>query len=147
MARATTRFLAACLALLGQTGPALAQQSCAGTFESLYRQSDPQLREFFQGVWQAEGPDAVGNLRRSAYSFHVNGTFTRDETVCFRSSNTCHPTAGQGYYAVYSVQQGVISLALYESNTNCSVSYLVIQDRDTMYGAQDRTRNPLRRIQ
>jgi hypothetical protein len=144
-ARAAIRALTAAV-LLGQANLALAQQNCGGTFESLYRQSDPQLREFFQGVWQGEGPDPFGNVRRYAYSFDVNGTFTRDETVCFRATNTCHPTAGQGYFAVYSVQQGVISLALYESNRNCSVSYLVIGDRDTLYGAQDQTGNPLRRV-
>jgi len=148
MARVVLRMAAVCL-LLGQAAaPALAQQqqSCGGTFQNLYQQSDAQLREFFQGVWQGEAPDPYGNQRRYAYSFHVNGTFTRDEQVCFRATNTCHPTAGQGYYAVYSVQQGVISLALYENNSTCSVSHLVIGDRNTLYGAQDQTRNPLRRI-
>jgi hypothetical protein len=140
----TTRRMLIVIACLS---PVAAQQNCAGTFESLYRQSDARPREYFHGVWQGEGPDTQGNLRRFAYSFHVNGTFTRDETVCFRMSNTCHPTAGQGHFTVYSVQQGVDSLALYESNTSCSVSHLVIQDRNTLYGAQDRTRNPLRRIQ
>src|SRR5262245_46184458 len=67
MAHATKgRLLAACLLLFGQAGPALAQQqqSCGGTFENLYRQSDARLREFFQGVWQGEAPDPYGNLRR-----------------------------------------------------------------------------------
>jgi hypothetical protein len=137
--------IAACLALLGTAAPAIAQ-SCAGTFESLYRQSDPRLREFLQGVWQGEGPDTVGNFRRSTYSFHVNGTFTRDEAVCVGMSNACGPSIGQGYFAVYSVQQGVVSLALYESNANCSVSHLVIGDRDTMYGVQDPSRRPLLRV-
>lgn len=136
-----------CLTLARTTTPAFAQETCAGTFENLYRQSDARLREFLQGIWQGEGPDTVGNLRRSTYTFHVNGTFTRDESVCFRATNTCHPSVGQGYFAAYSVQQGILSLAMYENNQNCAVSHLVIQDRNTMYGAQDRTRNPLRRIQ
>ena len=138
-----------CLALTGGAVPVAAQETtcAAGSFETLYRQSDARLREFLQGMWQSEGPDTVGNLRRSTYSFHVNGTFTRDETVCFSASNTCHPTQGQGYFATYSAQQGVLSLAMYENNQNCAVSHLVIQDRNTLYGARDPSRRPLRRIQ
>jgi len=128
--------------------PVRAQETCAGTFENLYRQSDARLREFVQGVWQGEGPDTVGNLRRSTYSFHVNGTFTRDETVCFSATNTCHPTQGQGYFSAFGAQQGgAFSLAMYENNQNCAVSHLVIQDRNTLYGAGDPSRRPLRRIQ
>jgi hypothetical protein len=126
-----------------------AAQNCAGgvrqSFQELYQGSDQRLREFLHGVWQGEGPDTVGNFRRSQYSFHFNGSFTRDETVCFRGTNACGPSQGQGAYAVYMAQQGIMSLALYE-NGNCSVSHLVISDRNTIFGANDPERRPLVRI-
>jgi hypothetical protein len=136
------RAIAAAWLIVAPAAAWAQQQSCAGTFESLTRQSDPRLRTFLQGIWQSEEAAAAGTRRRTIWIFQVDGTFTRDDTVC-TGPGACQPSVTHGNFAVASAAPGVVALALSESGADCSVSRLTIRDNDTLDGGSA----PLRRLQ
>ena len=92
----------------------------------------PQVMQFMIGTWQDVSPDSFGNMRRGTYSFDAAGNYTQSETVC--AAGYCTPRVLRGFYAAYSMEQGVLSLAILNPGSGCSVSRLRVVGRDAIVG-------------
>jgi hypothetical protein len=107
--------------------------------------SQPQVMQFMVGMWQGEGPDPSGMYRRSVYTFDPAGTYTHNEVVCV--AGYCTPRVFRGLYAAYSVQNGVLSLAMLDPTSGCSVSHLRALDQNALVNVNAAPNAPpLRRV-